>query len=387
VTFSSANLYAQEVSKKEEKSKEAEVEKIQVIGTHIIGSEMTATLPVTILTKEDLDTIGAVEGEELLRSLPQAGAAQFNSNNSAGGVNSARGDVASVNLRGIGTGNTLMLINGRRMVLHPGFQNEGGVPVVSPNMNAIPVNAIQRLEVLRDGASSLYGADAVAGVINNVLKNKFEGTTIQTRYGAAERSERYDFTASLRSGFSLNDAATSVSIFGDYSRRGAVESAEYEQSRSGNYLRFVEGTQWEGNTAFDNRSSSTAWGGFQSLTNNGGTTGGYVQQDGVNITSSDGGFHIQPNSNSGCLSELGNDICIDDSKTLSGTSDRGQYYDWEANRQLVPKRERVNIFTTLTHDFDNGTQFYAEAGSYYAQTNRLMEHPTVLSTARFIIPK
>jgi len=53
----------------------------------------------------------------------------------------------------------------------------------------------------------------------------------------------------------------------------------------------------------------------------------------------------------------------------------------------VPKRERVNIFTTLTHDFDNGTQFYAEAGAYYAQTNRLMEHPTVLSTARFIIPK
>jgi iron complex outermembrane recepter protein len=388
VALNSVNLHAQQTDAGEElKTNDAEIQEIRVMGSHVKGLDITSTLPVSVLNREDLDTIGAMEGDELLRALPQAGFSQYNGNNSAGGVNEVRGDIASINLRGIGTGNSLMLLNGRRMVMHPGFANEDGVPVVSPNMNAIPVGAVQSLQVLRDGASALYGADAVAGVINNVLRNDFEGTTIQTRYGGEENSERYDSSFSIGSGFKFNDDATKLAIFGDYSRRASVESSEYEQSLSGDNRRLLEGTAWEGSTDFDNRSSSTAWGGFQALTGDSFTSGGYVKQDGVNITASDGGFHIQPNEHSGCKADLGNGICIDDSKTLSGSSDRAQYYDYEANRQMVPKRERGNFFTTLNHEFDGGTEFYAEGSGYYAQTNRFMEHPTVLSTARFTIPK
>ena len=93
-------------------------------------------------------------------------------------MNSARGDVGAFNLRSIGTGNTLVLLNGRRVVNAAGYQTEevGGsfVPVNTANSNALPVYGIDRVEVLRDGASAIYGADAVAGVVNTVLKNDFE---------------------------------------------------------------------------------------------------------------------------------------------------------------------------------------------------------------------
>lgn len=127
---------------------------------------------MTILDSDDIINTGAVTGDELLRSIPQVGDISFNNERSIGGVNDARGDVASINLRGIGTGNTLTLLNGRRLVLHPGTQTENFVPVTTVNSNTLPVTGLRRLEVLRDGASALYGTDAVAGVVNYVLKKK-----------------------------------------------------------------------------------------------------------------------------------------------------------------------------------------------------------------------
>ena len=84
-------------------------------------------MPVTVLNSEDIALTGAVTGDELLRSIPQMGAVGFNESVTTG-VNAARGDVNSINLRGIGTGNTLVLLNGRRMVLHPGTQTENFIP-------------------------------------------------------------------------------------------------------------------------------------------------------------------------------------------------------------------------------------------------------------------
>src|SRR3546814_10132517 len=80
---------------------------------------------------------------------------------------------ASVNLRGIGSGNTLVLLNGRRIAPHP--ISAGAVPRLSSNINQIPLGAVQRIEVLRDGASALYGSDAVAGVVNTNLRKDYDG--------------------------------------------------------------------------------------------------------------------------------------------------------------------------------------------------------------------
>lgn len=104
------------------------VERIQVIGSNIRGARAAGNLPVTVLDEEAIQDTGAATGDELLRSIPQIGDISFNNERTIGGVNDARGDVASINLRGIGTGNTLTLLNGRRLVLHPGTQTENFVP-------------------------------------------------------------------------------------------------------------------------------------------------------------------------------------------------------------------------------------------------------------------
>lgn len=102
----------------------------------------------------------------------------------------ARGDNASISLRGIPSSNTLMLLNGRRLVPHPISQSEAGVPTLSTNVNQLPNRGLSRVEILRDGASSVYGTDAVAGVVNYTTNKNFRGTELAFRYGQNEIPRR-----------------------------------------------------------------------------------------------------------------------------------------------------------------------------------------------------
>ena len=163
------------------------IEEIVVTGTQIRGANIAEALAVSVVTAEDIDVLGIDSGEELLAMIPENGQNFFNeAENISGGVNSARGDVGAYNLRSLGTGNTLSLLNGRRVVNSATFQTEevGGsfVPVNTANTNTIPVRGVERVEVLRDGASAIYGADAVAGVVNTVLKSDFEGLTVRVKH-------------------------------------------------------------------------------------------------------------------------------------------------------------------------------------------------------------
>ena len=162
----------------------AQVDDVVVVGSRIVGTRINEALPVTVIDSDELDAIGAVDGDDLFRSIAQVGDVGFNdADTDNGGINNARGDVASIDLRSIGTGNTLVLLNGRRLVPHPGTQVESFVPVQTVNTNAIPTMGLRRVEVLADGAAALYGTDAVAGVVNNVLRSNFEGFTAQAGIG------------------------------------------------------------------------------------------------------------------------------------------------------------------------------------------------------------
>ncbi len=161
---------------------DAEVEEVVVTGSQIKGAKITGALPVSILSGEDIEAIGVDSGDDLIENIVEQGQNYFTeAEDASGGVNASRGDMGAYNLRNLGVGNTLTLLNGRRLVTSPGYQTEliGGdyVPTASVNSNLIPVTGIERLEILRDGASAIYGADAVAGVINNVLQKDFEGLT------------------------------------------------------------------------------------------------------------------------------------------------------------------------------------------------------------------
>jgi len=168
----SFNIFAQDTANA------SEVEEVTVVGSQIKGAKITGALPVSIITSEDIEGLAVESGEELFAAIAENGSNNFNQTDFNGGYNANRGDVGALDLRNIGTGNTVTLLNGRRVVNSPGYATEwvGGsyVPVTSVNSNVIPVYGAERIEILRDGASAIYGADAVAGVVNTFLKKDFK---------------------------------------------------------------------------------------------------------------------------------------------------------------------------------------------------------------------
>jgi iron complex outermembrane receptor protein len=196
----SLSTFAQEATTNDDEEKD--IEKIQVIGSHIKGGQVAEALAVTVIGSEIIGTLGIDSIDDLLQLIPENGQNFFNeAENISGGVNAARGDIGTYNLRNLGTGNTLVLLNGRRMVNSASYQTEevGGsfVPVTSVNVNTIPVVGLDRVEVLRDGASAIYGADAVAGVVNHVIKSDFVGFTVSGRWAEYENLPRDQQTLTL----------------------------------------------------------------------------------------------------------------------------------------------------------------------------------------------
>src|SRR5476651_351533 len=153
---------------------EATTERVIVTGSYIPTAETESALPVTVYTAEVLQKQGANSPVEGLRQLPSFVGNAATENDSNGGDGTA-----TINLRGLGSENTLVLVNGRRM-----FNQLG----VSSDINLIPIGALSRTEVLKDGASAIYGSDAVSGVVNFVMINgpgekPYEGAELYALYG------------------------------------------------------------------------------------------------------------------------------------------------------------------------------------------------------------
>lgn len=351
-------------------------DEIITVGTQIQGAKISGILPVTRLDVDDIDALGVVSGEDLFRALPSQGATGFSDDNETGGINGVRGDVASINLRSLGTGNTLVLLNGRRLVLHPGTKAENLVPVVTPNLNALPTGGVRRVEVLRDGASAIYGADAVGGVINTVLRDKYDGLQLTLRYGDYEGIDADSLDIDAFGGFDLEGGKTQITLFGSYLRRGGYLATEREYSRKDDLRPLVAGTAFDDDTNFDNRSTNSAWGQFDTTRR--------VRQNGTSLTSAAGRFHIQPNNQpddfSGCLADLGGGVCIDDS-----TLDRDLRHNNQLESQIASDLDRYNGFMFLNRDMDNGNELYGELSVYYSETDKIREANTPLSSTPITI--
>ena len=147
------------------------LDQVTVTGSRIKRAEAEESLPITSFTKEEIDQQGITSAEQLLSYLNIAGNGSDNLSSNAGIVNEEqRGNngVSGANLRGQGADATLVLLNGRRVATH-------GLKGRAVDLNAIPFAAIDRVEVLRDGASAIYGTDAIGGVINFITKRDFQG--------------------------------------------------------------------------------------------------------------------------------------------------------------------------------------------------------------------
>ena len=170
-----------------------EIATVVVTGSHIGSnrSMITGIGAVTVIDKDAIERSGATSVETLLQRMPSSAGFAGNQTNAYWGENGY--GTTQVNLRGLGANRTLVLINGRRVV-------SGGTGANSSvDLNMIPVAMIQRMEVLKDGASAIYGADAVAGVVNLITRKDFAGLELQGRYGQTTRRDDREKAASLAS--------------------------------------------------------------------------------------------------------------------------------------------------------------------------------------------
>ncbi|MDQ8028442.1 MAG: TonB-dependent receptor plug domain-containing protein, partial [Brevundimonas sp.] len=178
---------------------ESQLDDVVVTGSRIPQANLTTTSPVTQVTGEDIDIAGVTRVEDLVNQLPQAFAAQNST------VSNGASGTATVSLRNLGASRTLVLIDGRRMGY--GSPNDDAA-----DLNQIPEQLVERVEVLTGGASAIYGSDAVAGVVNFIMKKNFEGIQIDAQYGFYQHHNDYDGPGNLRSVIA-GRAATNPSQF------------------------------------------------------------------------------------------------------------------------------------------------------------------------------
>ncbi len=157
----------------------APMQRVEITGSSIKRIAAESALPVTTITKEEITRSGVTSVEALMQTITSASTAGATQGSALAGL--ATYGYSSVSLRGLGDQRTLVLVNGKRLAV---FAGSGG----AVDINAIPFGAIERVEVLRDGASGVYGSDAVAGVINFILREDYNGLEVNGSYNAPTRS-------------------------------------------------------------------------------------------------------------------------------------------------------------------------------------------------------
>ncbi|NIB41067.1 TonB-dependent receptor [Pseudomaricurvus alkylphenolicus] len=218
------------------------LEEIVITGTHIKGLDMDGAMQAVQLDREDIAESGAASAAEILRDLTQTGGGSGTFSTSTGGPLSGQTPVGAggVSLRGLGTASTLTLVNGRRMSVSS-FAN-GTESFI--DVNSIPSAAIERVEVLPSGASATYGADAVAGVVNIILREDFEGSELSISGGnSAESTDEGRYNLNWVWGGNTENSNTMVLVdyysrSGFYDRDRSISENSVRPSQQGIYPSF-----------------------------------------------------------------------------------------------------------------------------------------------------
>lgn len=352
------------------------VEEVIVLGSQIKGAKTTAALPVTVMDNTQITATGAVSGDDLFRSIPQMGDVFINPSNNPQTSNSTRGDVNSINLRSLGVGNTLVLLNGRRLVNHPTSQSSGTVPLLGYNANAIPTANLERLEVLRDGAAAIYGADAVAGVVNTVLQTDFDGLTMDAQYGWAEGTHRREYTANVFGGTNFADGRGNVSINANFTERTAQRPSDRPYTATQDLRPLFDADPLYGDSAApDNRGNQNSFSNITVL-----NAGGVVRQGTTAITTAAGATHVQPNTITGCAAQLGNGLCLGTGNLATGGAANFLRYNAPQNdaTTIAPQISRQNVLLNGHYDITDTLTAYGELGLYHAESEGLTTQGTSL---------
>ena len=185
--LSTGAVYAQQ-------SATQELQRVEVTGSNIRRTQSETASPVQTLTRTDIEKSGKTSVAELLQTLAVDNQGSVPTTFGNGFASGASG----ISLRGLGSASTLVLVNGRRIAPY-GLADDG--QKVFSDLNMIPLEAVERVEILKDGASSIYGSDAIAGVVNIILRRDFKGTAVKVSYGQSRYSDGADTRAAVTTGF------------------------------------------------------------------------------------------------------------------------------------------------------------------------------------------
>lgn len=360
------------------------LEAFAVTGSNIKRLEVEKVLPVTVFDAPSIEVRDAGQPSDLLTALPQVTGLPGNETATLGAT--ARGDNASLSLRGIPSSNTLVLLNGRRLAPHPISQSEAGVPTLSTNVNQLPNRGIERIEVLRDGASSVYGSDAVAGVINYGMQRNFRGTELALRYGETRYRDGQEYRATLTHGLDFAKGKGRAMITADFYQREAMMASERAFAADNDHSLQAPAPWGPPSTTFNARSATTQFGnylvGTVTATNEFGAVTGFTgaRPTGVPATlaATTGLFVLQPDGKGGAVFGT------------ATPSRQGVTYDyyWNNNayRVIQPKSARTNIFTSAEYDLNKAITLFADASLYRANSVTYREPDGITqSTDGFII--
>ncbi|HEX4858535.1 MAG TPA: TonB-dependent receptor [Usitatibacteraceae bacterium] len=212
------------------------IEKIEVTGSNIKRVDAETASPITIINREDIERSGKPTIAEVLRDLPQNGGQSFNETF----TNSFAPGASGIALRGLSQKSTLVLVNGRRMASYGFAQNLFDTFV---DLNAIPASAVERIEILRDGASAVYGSDAIAGVVNVILRKDYQGFEVGGTAGTSTEGGLNEYRANLGFGFgSIGKDRYNLLVALDHYRRDELFLSEREFTREQDFRNREGGT-------------------------------------------------------------------------------------------------------------------------------------------------
>lgn len=314
-----------------------QLQKVEITGSRIKRVDAETPAPVQVITRAQIEQSGATSITEVLKSLPANNAGSFDESAVASFTPGAGG----VSLRGLGAQATLILINGRRVAPF-GFASGGQTTFV--DVNSIPLDAVERIDVLLDGASALYGSDAMAGVINVILRKDFTGLQARGGLGQSSYGDGTFKRASLIYGKG-SLAADKYNFFANFehTEQSAVKASARPNTATSDFRRL---------TGVDRRSSYAYPGNLYSV---GGTQGS-------------GAAFLAPLS--GCTP-------VADGSALNGRC----IYQLTDHQDIVPEKSRDSLFTAGTIELGGGAQLFGDLA--LMRTKFRQESPTYSSSTYY----
>ncbi len=323
-----------------------DVQRVEITGSSIKRIDGETAAPITVIKREDIERSGVSSVEQLMRNV--AAAVSSNSTAAATAASATTGGISTISLRGLTAERTLILVNGRRIAPY-------GSPAssVAVDVDSIPVSAIDRVEVLKDGASAVYGSDAIAGVVNFILRKDYRGVELSASHGAATADRKGEVSKlSLVAGFGdLDSDRFNLLLMADYAREGSLYGRDRDFARTSIRL---DRDNFSG--------SSRAVPGNIAIPTAGGTRVLNPRVNGATGQADCGPYGSY-------VPDYNPDICL---------------FDTAPWVMLLPRQERYGLASSLRWRVDDALSLYAEA-SWHHKTSQTVIQPSPIDAA-FGIP-